>query len=123
MVPIVIDADKRGLDATAAQTRSLAERARAGRLTPDEFSGGTFTISNPRMYGIDNFTAHINPSETPILAVGAAPDEPFIHDGQLLTSLVMKITLTADHRVLDTAAAAFLQDLKRVFEDPLRMVL
>ncbi|WP_028279258.1 dihydrolipoamide acetyltransferase family protein [Arthrobacter sp. H5] len=124
MVPVVTDADKKGLDETAAQTRALAERARAGRLTPDEFSGGTFTISNLGMYGVDNFTAVINPPEAAILAVGAATDEPFVRDGQLLTRRVMKITLTADHRVLDGAtAAAFLQDLKRALEEPLRMIL
>lgn len=124
IVPVITDADTKGLDVIAEQTRALAERARAGRLTPDQFSGGTFTISNLGMFGIDNFTAVINPPEAAILAVGAASQEPYEHQGQLLTRPILKMTLTVDHRVLDGAtAAAFLRDLKRTIEEPLRMVL
>ncbi|HET8794995.1 MAG TPA: 2-oxo acid dehydrogenase subunit E2, partial [Arthrobacter sp.] len=90
----------------------------------DEFSGGTFTISNLGMFGIDNFTAVINPPEAAILAVGAAAEEPYVQDGQFRTRRTMKITLTSDHRVLDGAvSAAFLRDLKRTLEEPLRMLL
>lgn len=124
MVPVIKGADAKGLDTLSAETRDLAERARAGRLKPDEFSGGTFTISNLGMFGIDNFTAVINPPESAILAVGAASEEPYIQDGQLHTRKAMKITLTSDHRVLDGAvSAAFLRDLKRTLEEPLRMLL
>lgn len=124
IVPVIADADAKGLDVIARATRALAERARAGRPTPDEFSGGTFTISNLGTFGIDNFTAVINPPEAAILAVGGASDEPFVHEGQLLTRPILKVTLTVDHRVLDGAtAAAFLRDLKRTLEEPLRMVL
>ncbi|WP_026819073.1 dihydrolipoamide acetyltransferase family protein [Arthrobacter castelli] len=124
MVPVVKGADAKGLDTISAETRDMAERARAGRLKPDEFSGGTFTISNLGMFGIDNFTAVINPPESAILAVGAASDEPYVQDGQLQTRKTMKITMTSDHRVLDGAvSAAFLQDLKRTLEEPLRMLL
>ncbi|HET7414811.1 MAG TPA: pyruvate dehydrogenase complex dihydrolipoamide acetyltransferase [Arthrobacter sp.] len=124
MVPVVKGADTKGLDVISAETRDLAERARAGRLKPDEFSGGTFTISNLGMFGIDNFTAVINPPESAILAVGAAAEEPYVKDGQLRTRKTMKITLTSDHRVLDGAvSAAFLRDLKRTLEEPLRMLL
>jgi pyruvate dehydrogenase E2 component (dihydrolipoamide acetyltransferase) len=124
IVPVITDADAKGLDVIAGQTRALAERARAGRLTPDEFSGGTFTISNLGMFGIDNFTAVINPPEAAILAVGAATNEPYVHEGQLLTRPILTMTLTVDHRILDGAtAAAFLRDLKRTLEEPLRMVL
>jgi pyruvate dehydrogenase E2 component (dihydrolipoamide acetyltransferase) len=124
MVPVVAGADGKGLDAIAAQTRDLAAKARAGRLSPAEFSGGTFTISNLGMFGIDNFTAVINPPEAAILAVGAATEDAFVEDGQLRSHRIMKITLTSDHRVLDGAvSAAFLQDLKRTLEEPVRMLL
>jgi pyruvate dehydrogenase E2 component (dihydrolipoamide acetyltransferase) len=124
IVPVITDADAKGLEVIAIETRALAERARAGRLIPDQFSGGTFTISNLGMFGIDNFTAIINPPEAAILAVGAASQEPFVHEGQLLTRPILKMTLTVDHRVLDGAtAAAFLRDLKRTLEEPLRLVL
>lgn len=124
IVPVVTGADAKSLDQIATETRSLAEKARAGTLTLQEFSGGTFTVSNLGMFGIDNFTAVINPPEAAILAVGATTDETFVHDGELQTRRVMKITMTSDHRVLDGAtAAAFLRDLKRNLEDPLRIVI
>lgn len=124
IVPVVRDADAKPLDELAAETRELAERARAGKLKPDEFSGGTFTISNLGMFGIDNFTAVINPPEAAILAVGAATEEPFVQDGTLQSRRIMKLTMTADHRVLDGAtAAAFLRDLKQTLEEPLRILL
>ncbi len=124
IVPVVTGADTKSLDQIATETRSLAEKARSGTLTLQEFSGGTFTVSNLGMFGIDNFTAVINPPEAAILAVGATTDEPFVLDGELQTRRVMKITMTSDHRVLDGAtAAAFLRDLKRNLEDPLRIVI
>ncbi|AIX99936.1 dihydrolipoyllysine-residue acetyltransferase [Arthrobacter sp. PAMC 25486] len=124
IVPVVTGADAKSLDQIAAETRSLAEKARAGTLTLQEFSGGTFTISNLGMFGIDNFTAVINPPEAAILAVGAATEEPFVEDGELRSRRILKITMTSDHRVLDGAtAAAFLSDLKRRLEDPLRIVI
>lgn len=124
IVPVVTGADAKSLDQIAAETRSLAEKARSGTLKLHEFSGGTFTISNLGMFGIDNFTAVINPPEAAILAVGAATEEPYAQDGELRSRRVMKITMTSDHRVLDGAtAAAFLSDLKRTLEDPLRIVI
>ncbi|MFI5085617.1 MAG: 2-oxo acid dehydrogenase subunit E2, partial [Actinomycetales bacterium] len=124
IVPVVAGADTKSLDQIAAETRSLAEKARSGTLTLQEFSGGTFTVSNLGMFGIDNFTAVINPPEAAILAVGAATREPFVQDGELQSRSIMKITMTSDHRVLDGAtAAAFLSDLKRRLEDPLRIVI
>ncbi|RAN72681.1 hypothetical protein B5P43_32535 [Bacillus sp. SRB_336] len=124
IVPVVTGADAKSLDQIAAETRSLAEKARSGTLTLQEFSGGTFTISNLGMFGIDNFTAVINPPEAAILAVGAATKEPFVQDGELQDRSIMKITMTSDHRVLDGAtAAAFLSDLKGRLEDPLRIVI
>ncbi|AUI50218.1 dihydrolipoamide acetyltransferase family protein [Arthrobacter crystallopoietes] len=124
IVPVVRDADAKPLDELAAETRELAEKARAGKLKRDEFRGGTFTISNLGMFGIDNFTAVINPPEAAILAVGAATEEPFVQDGTLQSRRIMKLTMTADHRVLDGAtAAAFLRDLKQTLEEPLRILL
>ena len=83
IVPVIRDADRKSLGEIAREARALADRARAGKLTPDEFTGGTFTISNLGMFGIDQFTAVINPPEAAILAVGAATEEPVVRDGQL----------------------------------------
>jgi pyruvate dehydrogenase E2 component (dihydrolipoamide acetyltransferase) len=124
IVPVVHDADTATLADIATRTRDLAERGRAGRLKPDEFSGGTFTISNLGMYGIDHFTAVVNPPEAAILAVGAGTAEPVVRDGQVVVRTIIKLTLTSDHRVLDGAtAAAFLRDLKNALENPLSVLV
>ena len=124
IVPVIRDAATKGLEVISTETRALAKKARDGKLTPAEFSGGTFSISNLGMFGVDNFTAVINPPEAAILAVGATTEEPFVQDGQLSTRQIMKITLTSDHRVLDGAvSAAFLRDLKRTLEEPLRIII
>ena len=123
IVPVIRDADRKGVRAIASEAHALSDRARAGKLTPEEFSGGTFTISNLGMYGVDHFTAVINPPEAAILAVGAARDEPVVRDGELVAGTTMKLTLTIDHRVLDgAAAAAFLRDLVGLLEQPLRIL-
>jgi pyruvate dehydrogenase E2 component (dihydrolipoyllysine-residue acetyltransferase) len=124
IVPVIRDADRKSIGEIASEAHALADRARAGKLTPDEFTGGTFTISNLGMYGIDHFTAVINPPEAAILAVGAATDEPVVCDGQVVAATTMKLTLSIDHRVLDGAtAAAFLHELVQVLEEPLRIVV
>ncbi|WP_207343315.1 dihydrolipoamide acetyltransferase family protein [Arthrobacter sp. E3] len=124
IVPVVRGADRKGLAEIAMETRELASKAREGALTLQQFSGGTFTVSNLGMFGIDNFTAIINPPEAAILAVGATSEEPVVRDGELTTRKVLKLTLTVDHRVLDGAtAAAFLQNLKQILEDPMRIIL
>lgn len=123
MVPVVKDADTKALDEIAAETHMLAGKARAGTLTLPEISDGTISISNLGMYGIDNFFAVINPPEAAILAIGNATMEPYEKEGELRSRRVLKITMTADHRVLDGAvAAAFLHDFKRTLEEPLRIV-
>jgi pyruvate dehydrogenase E2 component (dihydrolipoamide acetyltransferase) len=123
IVPVIRDADHKRLTEIATEARALAQRARAGKLTLDEFSHGTFTISNLGMFGIDHFTAVINPPEAAILAVGAARQEAVVRDGQLVAGTTMKLTLSIDHRVLDGAtAAAFLRDLVRLVEQPLRIL-
>lgn len=124
IVPVIREADRKSLGEIASEARDLAQRARAGRLAPDEFTGGTFTISNLGMYGIDHFTAVINPPEAAILAVGAANEEPTVRDGQVTFRTTIKLTLSIDHRVLDGAtAAAFLRDLVHTLEEPLRIVV
>jgi len=124
IVPVIADAGSKRLGEISAETRELAERARAGKLKPQEFSGGTFTISNLGMFGIDEFTAVINPPEAAILAVGAVTQEPALREERLVNVSRMKITLTVDHRVLDGAvAAAFMRDLKAVLEEPLRLLV
>lgn len=124
IVPVVRDADRKSVSHIGRESRDLAERAKSGKLHPDEFSGGSFSISNLGMYGIDDFTAIINPPEAAILAVGAAVDEPVVRDGELTTRTVITMTMTVDHRVLSGAeAAVFLGELKALLEEPLRIVV
>jgi pyruvate dehydrogenase E2 component (dihydrolipoamide acetyltransferase) len=123
IVPVIRDADRKTVREISAEASDLGERARSGRLKPDEFSGGTFTISNLGMFGISEFTAVINPPEAAILAVGAATPTPVVKGGEVSVTTTMRLTLTVDHRVLDGATgAAFLRDLVRVLEEPLRIV-
>ena len=124
IVPVIRDADRKSLTEIATEAHALTGRARAGKLTPDEFTGGTFTISNLGMYGIDHFTAVINPPEAAILAVGAARQEAVVRDGDLVAATTVKLTLSIDHRVLDGAtAAAFVRDLVELIEHPLRIIV
>lgn len=124
MVPVIRDADRKTPREIGAEARELGERARAGQLKPEEFSGGTFTISNLGMFGISEFTAVINPPEAAILAVGASTETPVIRSGDITSTTTMKLTLTVDHRVIDGATGAnFLRDVVRVLEEPLRIVI
>ncbi len=124
IVPVVKDADRKSVSEIGAQARDLATRARAGKLTPDEFTGGTFTISNLGMYGIDSFVAVLNPPEAAILAVGSTLDEPVVIDGEVQVRPRMRMTLTVDHRVADGATgAAFLRDLTDLLAEPLRILV
>ncbi|MHA6624941.1 dihydrolipoamide acetyltransferase family protein [Pseudonocardia sichuanensis] len=123
LVPVVRDADRRSVSEIAAQTRDYAARARERRLRPDEMTGGTFTVSNLGMYGIDQFTAVINPPEAAILAVGAATEELRPRDGVPVVRTVMRVTLSCDHRVVDGATGAgFLRTLAELLEAPLRIL-
>jgi pyruvate dehydrogenase E2 component (dihydrolipoamide acetyltransferase) len=124
VVPVVKDADRKSVTAIGAEVKDLAARARAGRLKLDEMTGGTFSVSNLGMFGIDAFTAVINPPEAAILAVGATVDEPVVVDGQVQVRPRTRLTLTVDHRVLDgAAAAAFLRDLTTLLTEPLRILV
>ncbi|EPR77142.1 Dihydrolipoamide acetyltransferase component of pyruvate dehydrogenase complex [Leifsonia rubra CMS 76R] len=124
LVPVVTDADRKSLSEIGAEVVALASAARDGKLKLDQMSGGTFSVSNLGMFGIDEFTAMLNPPEAGILAVGAAGPELQLRDGELVEVQKMKITLTVDHRAMDGAtAAAFLRDLKGMLEQPLRMLV
>ena len=119
ITPVVRDADRRKVSDIAATVRELAQRAKAGKLKPDEYTGSTFTISNLGMMGIDRFTAIINPPEAAILAVGRMAQVPVVVAGQLAVGWRFDVTMTCDHRVLDGAIGAkFLAALKRHVESP-----
>ena len=124
IVPVIRDADKRGVLDIARESRRLADAARSGKLKPEEFSGGTFTVSNLGMYDVEEFTAVINPPESAILAVGSIVPTPVVREGQVVVRDIMKVTLSVDHRALDGATAArFLQELKRLLEQPMGMLV
>jgi pyruvate dehydrogenase E2 component (dihydrolipoyllysine-residue acetyltransferase) len=124
ITPIVKRADRKGLAAIAAETKDLVARARAGKLKPEEYQGGTFSISNLGMYGIREFAAVINPPQGAILAVGVGEQRPLVRDGALTVATVMSCTLSCDHRVVDGAVGAqFLAAFKKLVEDPLTMLL
>ena len=124
LVPVVRDADQKSLTQVAREAGELVERARAGKLSGDDMGGGTFTVSNLGMLGVEQFTAVINPPEAAILAVGAAGPEPVATaDGQVEVRQVLRLTLSIDHRAVDGATGArFLAQLKDVLEQPLRIV-
>ena len=124
LVPVVRDADHKRITELAREAGELAGRARAGKLGGDDMGGGTFTVSNLGMLGIEQFTAVINPPEAAILAVGAAGPEPLVTaDGQIEVRQVLRMTLSIDHRAVDGATGArFLSQLKDVLEQPLRIV-
>jgi pyruvate dehydrogenase E2 component (dihydrolipoamide acetyltransferase) len=120
IVPVIRDADTLTITQISAQTRDLATRAREGKLKPEEFTGSTFSVSNLGMFGVDQFTAVINPPEAAILAVGATKQEPVVRDGAIAVGHTMRVTLSVDHRALDGATAAkFLADLVALLENPL----
>ncbi|GGG47859.1 acetyltransferase component of pyruvate dehydrogenase complex [Hymenobacter glacieicola] len=124
LVPVVRNADGKGLSTIATEVKELAGKAKSKKLQPSEWEGSTFTISNLGMFGIEEFTAIINPPDACILAVGGIKQTAVVKDGQLAIGNVMKVTLSCDHRVVDGATgAAFLQTLKSLLEDPMRMLI
>ncbi|MEO0601950.1 MAG: dihydrolipoamide acetyltransferase family protein [Myxococcota bacterium] len=119
ITPVIRNADSKPLSDVAGEVRELAGRAREQRLKPEEYTGGTFTISNLGMFGIEHFTAIINPPESAILAVGGIEEVPLAKDGVITTGFRMNVTMTCDHRVIDGAVgAAFLQTLRKYVENP-----
>jgi len=124
LVPVVRFADSLSLSQIGAQVKDFAQKAKDKKLQPADWEGSTFTISNLGMFGIDEFTAIINPPDACILAVGGISQEPVVKNGAVVPGNVMKVTLSCDHRVVDGATgAAFLQTLKSFLEEPLRMLL
>jgi pyruvate dehydrogenase E2 component (dihydrolipoyllysine-residue acetyltransferase) len=124
ITPVIRHADRKGLLEIAAEAKALAERARARRLTPEEYTGATFSVSNLGMFDIDEFTAVINPPEAGILAVGRIAQRPVAVDGALAVRRTMRVTMSCDHRVVDGATGAkFLQTVKLMLENPLAMLL
>ena len=124
MTPVINHADKKGLLQISAETRELAGLARDRKLQPDQMEGSTFTISNLGMFGIEEFTAIINPPNACILAVGAIRDVPVVENGAIVPGKRMKVTLSSDHRIVDGAKAAqFLNTVRDMIENPLSMLL
>jgi pyruvate dehydrogenase E2 component (dihydrolipoyllysine-residue acetyltransferase) len=124
VVPTVFDADRKGLRQIAIESRSLAQRVRDGQITPPELSGATFTVSNLGMYGIDSFSAVINPPQAAILAVGAIRERPVVHGGEITTAQLMPLNLACDHRILYGAEGAeFLARIRTLLEEPLGLAL
>jgi pyruvate dehydrogenase E2 component (dihydrolipoamide acetyltransferase) len=124
LVPVVRFADTKSLSQIGTEVKELAKKAKDKKLQPAEWEGNTFTISNLGMFGIDEFTAIINPPDACILAVGAIQQVPVVKNGAVVPGNVMKLTLSCDHRVVDGATgAAFLQTLQGLLEEPLRMLV
>ena len=124
ITPVVRAADQKSLSQIATEVRELAERARSRKLKPDEYTGATFSISNLGMFGIDEFTAVINPPEGAILAVGAMSAKPVVRDNEVVVRQIMRVTMSCDHRVIDGATGAkFLQTFKKILENPLYLVV
>lgn len=124
LVPVVRHADAKGLAEISAEVRGFAKKAKEKKLQPSDWSGNTFTISNLGMFGIEEFTAIINPPDAAILAVGGVQDVPVVKNGQVQAGQVMKMTLSCDHRVIDgVTGAAFLNTVKGYLERPLSLIL
>lgn len=124
LVPVVRFADTKSLSEIGFTVKGFAQKAKDKKLQPADWEGSTFTISNLGMFGVDEFTAIINPPDACILAVGGIAQVPVVKNGQVVPGNVMKVTLSCDHRVVDGAAgAAFLQTLKSLLEEPLRMLV
>ncbi len=124
LTPVLHDADKKSLKQIAVETKEMVARARANKMKPDDLGPGTFSVSNLGMYGIEEFAAIINPPESSILAVGEVKKVPVVIDDTVQVAQVMKVTLSADHRIVDGAMGAqFLQALKKLLENPVNLLL
>jgi pyruvate dehydrogenase E2 component (dihydrolipoamide acetyltransferase) len=124
ITPVVRSADRKSLSEIASEVRELAERARSRKLRTEEYTGASFSISNLGMFGIDEFTAVINPPEGAILAVGAVTPKPVVRENEIVIRQVMRVTMSCDHRVIDGATGAkFLQTFKKILQNPLYLVV
>jgi pyruvate dehydrogenase E2 component (dihydrolipoamide acetyltransferase) len=124
LVPVIRFADTKGLLQLSSEVKDYAKRAKEKKLQPSDWEGNTFTISNLGMFGIETFTAIINPPDSCILAVGGINEVPVVKNGNVVPGNVMKVTLSCDHRVVDGAmGASFLQTFKNYMENPVAMLL
>tara|TARA_B100000674_G_scaffold234395_2_gene192639 strand:+ start:5792 stop:7105 length:1314 start_codon:yes stop_codon:yes gene_type:complete len=124
LVPVIKFADNKSLSHISTEVKMLANKAKNKQLQPSEWEGNTFTISNLGMFGIDEFTAIINPNDSCILAVGGIKNTPIIKNGEIVPGNIMKVTLSCDHRIVDGAlGASFLQTLKELIEDPIKILV
>ena len=125
VTPVISGANKKSLLEISLAVKDLAERARSKKLSPDEFSGGTITVSNLGAYGIDNFDAIINPPQAAILSIGSIKNTPVVSDeGNIVPGLIMKVGMSCDHRVIDGAVGAeYLAELKKRIENPASMLI
>ena len=124
ITPIIKDVANKGFTTIAKETKLLVMRAKAGKLKPEEYEGGTFTVSNMGMFGVTSFNSIINPPQAAILSVGAAKISPVVINGELSTATLMNLTLAVDHRCIDGAIAAeFIGELKSILEEPLQFML
>lgn len=123
ITPVIFDAGQKGLSEISSEARELAGKARSRKLTPEEYTGSTFSVSNLGMFGIDQFTAIINPPEVGIIAAGALEEKPVVVGGEVTVRKRMRLTMSCDHRVVDGATGArFLQTLRAMLENPLMLV-
>jgi pyruvate dehydrogenase E2 component (dihydrolipoamide acetyltransferase) len=123
LVPVVHDVERKDLIQISIESRQVIERARSGKPSPGDLDGGTFSISNLGMYGVDEFSAIINPPEAAILAVGMIKEMPLVEDGKVIVGRVMRMTLSVDHRVFyGTTAAQFMAEVKRLIENPVTLI-
>jgi pyruvate dehydrogenase E2 component (dihydrolipoamide acetyltransferase) len=124
ITPVIRAADQKSLSQIASEVREMAERARSRKLKPEEYTGASFSISNLGMFGIDEFTAVINPPEAAILAVGSMTPKPVVRDNEVVVKQMMRVTMSCDHRAIDGATGAkFLQTFKKMLENPLYLVV
>jgi pyruvate dehydrogenase E2 component (dihydrolipoamide acetyltransferase) len=123
IVPVIWDADRKRMSDISREAKELAKRARERKLKPEEFTGSTFSVSNLGMFGIDQFTAIINPPEAGILAIGTSEEKLVVVNGEPVVRSRVRVTMSCDHRIIDGAVGAkFLQTLRRLIENPLMLV-
>lgn len=124
ITPIIRHADYKNLGEISVEVKNLVQKAKAGKLQPQEYKGGSFTVSNLGMYGVGEFIAVINPPQAAILAIGGMLDQPVVKNGHIVPGKIMNVTISADHRVVDGAAAAqFLNTLKKYLENPAILII
>lgn len=124
IAPAILDCGSKSLVDIAKAAKDLVDRAKAGVLRPQEYMGGTFTVSNPGMYDVDSFTAIINPPQVAILAVGSVRERPVVRNGAVVIAQTMNATVSADHRATDGAGAAqFLSQVKHLLENPVSLLV